>query len=144
MVAAAAVGPAHIHNRRGGVGSGWWSLGATTASRAESTSSVEAAPAASASAAAGAAAAAAAAVAHAPAAPEPVQMDPFRPSRAAVDPVVINILVKILGSGEDAERVANKAVRKRMRNPETVRDCVRACGRALVIDPVCLATPLLM
>lgn len=46
-------------------------------------------------------------------------MDPFRPARAAVDPVVINILVKILGSGEDAERVANKAVRKRMRNPET-------------------------
>lgn len=98
--------------RRGGVGWGWWSLGATTASRADSSA---AAPAA----AVPAAAAASAAAAAAPAAPEPVKMDPFRPARAAVDPVVINILVKILGSGEDAERVANKAVRKRMRNPET-------------------------
>ena len=102
--------------RRGGVGWGWWSLGATTASRAEASSSVEAVPSAAGPAAATAAAGAAAAV---PAAPEPVKMDPFRPARAAVDPVVINILVKILGSGEDAERVANKAVRKRMRNPET-------------------------
>ncbi|EKU23073.1 fmu domain-containing protein [Nannochloropsis gaditana CCMP526] len=57
-------------------------------------------------------------------------MDPFRPARAAVDPVVINILVTILSSSAassppstlaDAERIANKAIRKRMRTdaPET-------------------------
>lgn len=51
---------------------------------------------------------------------EIVKMDPFRPSKASVDPAVINILVKILGSNEDAERVANKAIRKRMRKEETV------------------------
>lgn len=120
--------------RAGGM---WWSLGATTASRAESSSPVEAVP---------AAAAAVAAAAAAPAAPEPVQMDPFRPVRAAVDPVVINILVKILSSGEDAERVANKAVRKRMRNPETVRllcffgspCCARVCVCLFVRAPVVL------
>lgn len=49
-----------------------------------------------------------------------LKLDPFRPERAAVDPVIINILVKIMTSKEDAERICNKAIRKRMKREETV------------------------
>jgi hypothetical protein len=47
--------------------------------------------------------------------------DPFRPARSSVDPIVINILVKILNDKEDAERVCNKAIKKRAARPDTVR-----------------------
>lgn len=56
------------------------------------------------------------------AAPPSLRLDPFRPSRASVDPIIINLLVKIWGSTPtlDAERIVNKAIRKRMQQPATV------------------------